>query len=479
VESTRNHAGQQWRARQRELLNRIVRETDPPTGSLPRITESRELDEAYSPRVGEVLDLAGTIGAILMASGMPATATMDQVTAITGAYSIERCEVDVINTTIHVSAYRGPTSAPASTLHIVQSRSMDFSRLAAVDRLIGRIRAGEVTPSIARDELDAISTAPHPYKRLDRHSRLGNAGLCHGGNPRRRCAGLLGQCRERHDDRPGHRQLNRHGLPFFFQYAVGGAIATAPPLVLYWLSPRLGLNFEPTVAIAAGLVVLLAGLSLVGSVGDVIACAPVTAAARFFELVMMTAATIAGVALVLHLANRFGAPFVAISADAPPALAEMPARVAFGAASAAAYALACYAERSAAVAAAFGGGAGTVVFLLAQGAGLGAVVASFAAAVPIGLVGRLMERRNLAPPLVASIAGIVPLLPGLALLHGIYAILNEQHAVGFASVLGALAIGTALAAGVTLGEWSSWKVRRDATRNRGARARDRHLARRH
>ena len=138
----------------------------------------------------------------------------------------------------------------------------------------------------------------------------------------------------------------------------------------------------------------------------------------------------------------------------------MPARVAFGAASAAAYALACYAERTSAVAAAFGGAAGTVVFLLAQGPGLGAVVASFAAAVPIGLVGRLMERRNLAPPLVVSIAGIVPLLPGLALLHGIYAILNDQHAVGFASVLGAMAIGTALAAGVTLGEWSSFQVRK-------------------
>jgi uncharacterized membrane protein YjjB (DUF3815 family) len=102
----------------------------------------------------------------------------------------------------------------------------------------------------------------------------------------------------------------------------------------------------------------------------------------------------------------------------------------------------------------------TIAFPLAQGAGLGAVVASFVAAVPIGLVGRLMERRNLAPPLVVSITGIVPLLPGLALLHGIYAILNDQHAVGFASVLGALAIGTALAAGVTLGEWSSWQVRR-------------------
>jgi len=255
-----------------------------------------------------------------------------------------------------------------------------------------------------------------------------------------------------------NRRLNKHGLPFFFQYAVGGAIATAPPLLLYVLNPKLGLNFEPTVAIASGLVVLLAGLSLVGAVGDVISGAPVTAAGRFFELVMMTAATIAGVALVLHLAERFGAPFVAIGANAPPSIAELPARVAFGAASAAAFALACYAERTALMAAAFGGAAGTLVFLLAQGAGLGVVVASFAAAVPIGLVGRLMERRGLAPPLVVSIAGIVPLLPGLALLHGIYAVLNDQTALGFSSTLGALAIGTALAAGVTLGEWGSWKV---------------------
>jgi uncharacterized membrane protein YjjP (DUF1212 family) len=462
VESIRDRAGQPWRARQREILNRIVRETDPPTGSLPRLAkaDTRELDAAYQARVGEILDLAGNIGAILMASGMPATATMDQVTGIAAAYGIERCEVDVINTTIHVAAYRGPTSPAATTLHTVRSRSMDFSRLAAVDRLIVRIRAGEVSSSKARDELDAIITAPHPYKRWVATLAWGALAFFTAGTLG---AGLLAcfvsALSAMTIDRV-NRRLNRHGLPFFFQYAVGGAIATAPPLVLYWLSPKLGLHFEPTVAIAAGLVVLLAGLSLVGSVGDVISGAPVTAAGRFFELVMMTAATIAGVALVLHLANRFGAPFVAISAEAPPALAELPARVAFGAASAAAYALACYAERTAAVAAAFGGAAGTIAFLLTQGLGLGAVVASFAAAVPIGLVGRLMERRNLAPPLVVSIAGIVPLLPGLALLHGIYAILNDQHAVGFASVLGAMAIGSALAAGVTLGEWSSWKVLR-------------------
>ena len=462
MELTRDRAGQPWRARQREILNRMVRETEPPTDALPRITdrERREGDDSYDARVGEVLDLAGSIGAILMASGTPATATMDQVTAITSAYGIDRCEVDVINTTIYVSVYRGPTSPPASTLHIVQARSLDFSRLAAVDRLIGRIRAGQTTPSQARDELDAIITAPHPYKRWVATLAWGGLAFATAGTLGASLLACFVSALSAMTIDRVNRRLNRHGLPFFFQYAVGGAIATAPPLVLYWLSPKLGLHFEPTVAIAAGLVVLLAGLSLVGSVSDVIAGAPVTAAGRFFELVMMTGATIAGVALVLHLANRFGAPFVAISADAPPALAEFPARVAFGAASAAAYALACYAERSAAMAAAFGGAAGAIAFLLAQGAGLGAVVASFVAAVPIGLVGRLMERRNLAPPLVVSIAGIVPLLPGLALLHGIYAILNDQQAVGFASVLGAFAIGTALAAGVTLGEWSSWKVRR-------------------
>jgi uncharacterized membrane protein YjjP (DUF1212 family) len=433
----------------------------------PEFGEPNDNDDG---QVAEVLDLAAGVGAILMASGTPATATMEQVEAIAAAYGIKRCEVDVINTAIHVAVYRGPTAMPASTLHIVESRSMDFSRLAAVDRLIRRISAHEISPSEARDELDAIITAPHPYKRWVATLAWGalafaTAGTL-GADP---LVCLVSALSTMAIDRV-NRRLNRHGLPFFFQYAVGGAIATAPALLLYWLGPKVGLQFDPTVAIAAGLVVILAGLSLVGAVGDVITGAPVTAAGRFFELVMMTGATIAGVALVLHLAGRFGAPFVGISADAPPALAELPARVAFGAASAAAFALACYAERSAAMAAAFGGAAGTIVFLLAQSFGLGAVVSSFVAAVPIGLVGRLMERRNLAPPMVVSIAGIVPLLPGLSLLHGIYAILNDQHAVGFASVLGAFAIGTALAAGVTLGEWGSWKVRRRGPQGRRVRA---------
>ena len=224
MQLTRDNAGQPWRERQREILSRIVRETEPPTDSLPLIKhpQRKESDDYYDARVGEVLDLAGSIGAILMASGTPAIATMDQVTAITAAYGIERCEVDVINTAIHVAAYRGPTSPPASTLRIVQSRSMDFSRLAAVDRLIRRIRTHQISPSDARDELDAIVTAPHPYKRWIATLAWGalafaTAGTLGGGL----LVCLVSALSTMAIDRV-NRRLNKHGLPFFFQYAVGG-----------------------------------------------------------------------------------------------------------------------------------------------------------------------------------------------------------------------------------------------------------------
>jgi uncharacterized membrane protein YjjP (DUF1212 family) len=98
--------------------------------------ESTQPSEYYDARLGEVLELAVSIGSVLMASGMSASDTMTQVKAIAASYGIENCDVGVTNTVIFIAVYRGPTLPPASTLHTVRSRSMDFSRLAAVDRLI-------------------------------------------------------------------------------------------------------------------------------------------------------------------------------------------------------------------------------------------------------------------------------------------------------------------------------------------------------
>jgi uncharacterized membrane protein YjjP (DUF1212 family) len=300
LDPTRGPADALQRAQTRKILKDIVRETiretEPPTDNFPNLTAPAAAvpDGIDTATVGEVIDLAGSIGAILMASGLPVVATQRQVIGVAAAYGVDRCEADIMNTTIHVSVYHGPHAPPVSTLHVVETRAFDFTRLAAVDRLIGRIRGGHVPATQARRELTDIITAPHPYKRWVATLAWGalafsTAGTL-GGNM---LICLVSALSAMAVDRT-NRVLNRHGLPFFFQYAVGGAIATAPSLVLYWFSPRLGLNFEPTVAIAAGLVVLLAGMSLVGSVGDLIGGAAVTAGARFFELVMMTTATIAG-----------------------------------------------------------------------------------------------------------------------------------------------------------------------------------------
>jgi uncharacterized membrane protein YjjB (DUF3815 family) len=78
----------------------------------------------------------------------------------------------------------------------------------------------------------------------------------------------------------------------------------------------------------------------------------------------------------------------------------------------------------------------------------------------VGLAGGLMARRALTPPLVVAVAGITPLLPGLSLYRGLYALLNDQVLIGLTALLSAFGIGCALAAGVTLGEWGARTLRR-------------------
>jgi threonine/serine exporter ThrE len=87
--------------------------------------------------------------------------------------------------------------------------------------------------------------------------------------------------------------------------------------------------------------VLLAGLSLVGAAEDAISGFPVTAAARAFEVVTLTAGIVVGIAGVLDLAQRAQLPLTV----ADPATSNVPFAVALAAAAgmAGSWALAAYA----------------------------------------------------------------------------------------------------------------------------------------
>nr|WP_138999529.1 threonine/serine exporter family protein [Rhodococcus zopfii] len=417
------------------------------------------IDLTDDATVAEALDVAVRVGEVLLAAGTGAIDTSDQVQFVAATYGLARCDVDVTYNSIVLSAHRGPTMPPASTMRIVHYRSMDFTRLAAVDRLTRRIRRDAISPAQAREELLAITSAPHPYHRwvatLAWSAMAASIAVLLGGGL---LVAAVAFASTLVIDRV-NRYLNGLGLPFFFQHLVGGIIATAPAITLYAFREQLGISVSPGLIIAAGVTVLLSGLSLVGSVQDAITGAPITASARFFELVMMTGGIIAGVATTLRIAAVLGSDLPVINYVVTTGLTQLPSKVAAGAAASLFFALACYAERRALTAAALGGAVGTLVYQLALGLSVGPIIASATAATVVGFAGGLMARRAYTPPLVVAVAGITPLLPGLALYRGLYAILQTELLVGLTALFAAFGIGCGLAAGVTLGEWMARTAR--------------------
>ena len=232
---------------------------------------------------------------------------------------------------------------------------------------------------------------------------------------------------------------------------------------MYELGEKTGwqsLSITPSQVIAAGIVVLLSGLSLVGSVQDAITGAPITGVARFFELLLMTGGIIAGVGIGLRLMSSVGIYLPTITSSTEFAPVDVPIRVVSGAIAAFAFALASYAERRALPIAFLGGLIGAGVAAAASFLPVGDVIAAGLAATCVGLIGGLLARRALVPPLVVAIAGITPLLPGLAVYRALYGVLNDQTLTGLTWMAAALGVGCALAAGVTLGEFVARTLRR-------------------
>ncbi|ROZ89261.1 threonine/serine exporter ThrE family protein [Gordonia sp. OPL2] len=424
------------------------------------VSPRKPIDRFDVAAITEVLDLATKIGAVLLDSGTAAIDTQQQIAFVCGVYGLEDVDVDVTYNTIVVSARRGATLPPITTMEQVYYRSMDFTRLAQIDRLVRRIRDMALTPSTAHRMVDEIITAPHPYPYVVATGAwglmaCGIAVLLGGG-----LSGALVAFVSTSVIVSVNRRLNRWGLPTFFQQTIGGFIAVVPAALLYGASETLHIQIEPTLVIAAGVTVLLSGLSLVGSVEDAITGAPITGVARFFEVLLMTGGIIAGVGIAIQLLEGIGIILPAIDTSTSFAAVDVGPRIVAGAVAALAYALASYAEKRALPVAFMGGFIGAAIVAGSTFLPIGDVVANGVAASSVGLVGGLLARRALTPPLVVAVAGITPLLPGLAIYRGLYGILNDQTLDGFTWVASALAIGCSLAAGVTLGEFIARSLRR-------------------
>ncbi|WP_092629251.1 threonine/serine ThrE exporter family protein [Actinopolyspora mzabensis] len=415
-----------------------------------------------------VLELALRIGEIQMASGVGASDVSATITSVTDAYGLPHCEVDVIYTSITVSCYRGTENLPITSLRVVRNRSLDYTRLAEVEHLIRRIVAGEITTSDAYAELETIARAPHPFPRAV--ATLAWAGMAAalsvllGGGTTPPMLPLVAAASTALVDRVG-RFLNQRGLPVFFQQTVGGALATSVALACF------ATNILPTaaLAVAANIIVLLSGMTVVGSMQDAITGYNVTAAGRIAELALTSAGLIAGVVLALYMALRIlGADALGGGLNVQelgggvlpfPGLLELPLQGLAGAATSACFAVASYSPPRPLIMAAGGGAIAALVFQVMAKIEFNPIFASAIATTLVGFIGGVIARRLRIPVLVVAVSGVAPLLPGLATYRALYELSVQGNPTGLSTLMIAAATGLALGAGVVLGEFLSQPVR--------------------
>lgn len=438
--------------RVRSKLGREAREllqAGPPTLDLMTPVGPQVPDDAL---VLQTLDLCMRIGEVLLSSGENAAETTTAMIGIAHACGLPTVDVDITFTSITMCSHRGMAATPVTSMRLVRYRALDLTRLASVHAIMTKIRRGELDVRGAATDLDAAVTAHHPYPRWV--ATTGWAALAAaiavllGGAPITAAAAFVvtGAI-----DRTG-RVLNRWGLPSFFQQVVGGMLATGAATALFatGLFPP---GTRPALVVAAGITVLLSGLSVVGTVQDAIAGYYVTAAARAAEVALLSAGLLTGVVVALKVGVAFGS-VLEVAGDVAVDGGRYSLGIVSAAVAAAAYALAGYAQWRPLLLAGLAGAAGWGTYAaLTQFAGAGPVAATGVAAVVVGGAAGLLRRTETVPSLVVVLAGITPLLPGLTAYRGFYQLAVEGLADGLVTVTLALGVGLALAAGVSFGEF--------------------------
>ena len=419
------------------------------TGPLPRIT-GRAADETH-----RILDLALRIGDVLLSGGASASEVTATCTAVAEACGLERVECDITFTSITLSGHPGLDAAPESAMRLVHQRSLDYTRVTAVAGIVRELVERRIDRAEADRRLHAVAGSPHPYGRAvvtaARAALAASVAVLLGAGPVVTIAAFAATV----VIEIVMRLMTRARLPVFFQNAAGGIVATATALVLV----AADVGVRPSLVVAAGIVLLLPGVTLVGAVQDAITGFYVTASARAFETFLLTAGIISGITVALSIGVRAGVP---VRIGDPPlvGLDQVPVQLLAAGFVSASFAVANYAPRRTLLGSALAGVLGWAVFVVVDRLALSPAIAAAAGAVVIGAGGYALAIRQRVPTLIYVAAGIIPLLPGLTIYRALRR-LADSESVGGITLLGqAVAVGLALAAGAILGEYLAEAARR-------------------
>lgn len=449
----RTFPGQATTGKRKKLRSRLLHAVEgvPPTWGMRLQSVADGVEEA---RARAVIDLAMRIADALLTTGSSAADVTATVLQLVNAYGLRSVHIDVTYTSITVSHHRGALDDPVTIMRVVRSRTSDFDRLWRIQSLVSEIAQDPVPVEEARERFSAIMRRPHLYRRGV--VTVANAGLA--GAIAALFSGtwleiVLTMLTAIVIDRT-LLWFSEKGLAAFFVQIVGGAIPTAVAIGLMYARaheiPLLS-DASPSVVVTAGIVVLLAGLQLVGAAQDAIDGYYVTATGRGFEVILLTLGVVVGILVVLGLGHRAGVP--AYISPTTMFVPSVPIQITLAALVSAAFAVLTYSGPRTVLVSMGTGVIGWTAYLVASVADLGMTPASALGAFAVGAVAPALGRMSSVPALAITTSGIVSMLPGGMVYRGLYGYMGGSSGEGLATLTSAATIGLALAAGVSLGTY--------------------------
>lgn len=435
---------------------RLVRKLTSPDGSAevsqrPRLlsffartsadVEPPELPEAdllFLLRLGEVLLRCGAGSADVEAS----------VVACADSLGHSDVQAAITYTQVQISLRDRRGGPPLTDMRIVRVRSADHQLLTNAHRLVLELLDSGLDAPSASARLDSMLARPRRYPRWVVSAgwgALSAAVVAQLGAGVQLC--MLSFALSVALYRLGV-FLARRGMPDFYLNAIGGAAATSVAAGL----TAAGAQIQPSLLVAGGIVALLPGLTLVGTVSDAVMGFMVTAAGRAVEVMLLGAGIVGGVAGVLVLAEEAGVQ-MDVQATIDLQASALPIQFVAAGVLAAAVSVTMHAPPRLLPAAFALGSAGYTTFLafteVVDAPALGRAVV----AVLLGLGCQLYATRFRYPVLTLAVPAITTMLPGLAIYAAMLQISQGSASVGLAGLVGAATQALALAAGVVLGQF--------------------------
>jgi len=432
--------------------------------SLRRLVRSPDIESAHTDAlpviddalVSRVLDLAIRIGETMLVVGATASEVTLTIVRVSAAYGLRSVSVDVTYNSITAAHHRSGADRPVTLLRVVRGAAPDHEKLQRLQALVTEIASGlDLDAAMVRAR--AIRRTPFRYRPtaviIAQATLAVGVAVMYGANGLMIALSFIAAALAA----TTQHLLAKANVPFFFSQIAGGFVLTVAAALALLLrdTPLPGAeDIRASVIVASGIVLMLAGLTVVGAAQDAIDGFALTASGRILELTTQTLGVVIGILAGLETMRVVGLGVP------PPTMALPLGSIPLQFAGAATIAIAVAVFNGAGMRIILVSAALSLVawlgYLAAALLGFDVAAASGAGAFLGSLVGVVLAFRLHVPSVAITTAAILPLVPGAAVFRGLLSVVEaggdaDLLMQGAATLVGAATVGIALAIGASLG----------------------------